>query len=115
MPFIDQSRHQPLLGLACEAKIADLSTGEIAKTPQGVTKWAITTFLGGSGRSETVRVTVPTNDDPGIVPGQPIEFDDLEVFFWSRDGRSGLAYRAAGVRHDRSSSATGATSSGAKS
>ena len=68
--------------------------------------WAVRVLIRevGAGvelaKPELVEVAVPSLRDLAdvLTPFEPIAFDQLKVFPWSMDGRSGLAFSADGCR-----------------
>lgn len=59
-------------------------------------EWVVEVLALDSERGEVIRVTV-TGDQPKVSQGQSVALSDLEAIPWTRDGRSGVAYRAAGI------------------
>lgn len=96
--IVDQSAYTAT-ALAIEPKLVNRQTGEIAKTADGLAKWACAAFLveRESGRGDLVKVTIPSARTPEIQMGAPIQFQNLRVRFWAQNGRSGLAWVADGI------------------
>jgi hypothetical protein len=55
-------------------------------------------FIVEGARSDTAEVSIPSSDPPAFEPLTRVELVDLVAEPWERDGRSGVAYKASGIR-----------------
>lgn len=62
---------------------------------EGEFLYVVTVAVLADGDAEVLKVTV--TGDVSVRPLQEVMFDGLEVVPWSRDGKSGVAYRAKSV------------------
>ncbi len=62
----------------------------------GRPQWVVEVLALDSERGEVIRITV-AGDQPKVSQGQPVRFEDLEAIAWNNNGKSGVAYRAAGI------------------
>jgi hypothetical protein len=79
---------EPRKDFGKDAQKVDRDTGR----PQ----WIVEVLAQDPDRGEVIRVTV-TGDQPKVSRGQPVRFDGLEAIAWNNNGKSGVAYRAAGI------------------
>jgi len=59
-------------------------------------EWVVEVLALDSERGEVIRVTV-TGDQPKVNQGHPVQFSELEAIPWAREGKNGVAYRAASI------------------
>jgi hypothetical protein len=83
--------------MAPEAKVIDMGTGEVRKDR----KTGATVFTVGvvaiRGRDSSVIQIAVVGEPSGVGVGMAVRVVDLEASPWERDGRSGIAWRAASV------------------
>jgi hypothetical protein len=80
-----------------EAKLVDIETGEVKKDRRsGETVWTVG-LVAMRGRDSSVIQVAVVGEPRGLTLGAPMRVVDLEASPWERDGRSGIAWRAAQV------------------
>jgi hypothetical protein len=62
----------------------------------GEVLWRVQLVALGDGEAEIIRVAVP--GDPGVAQGEMVRVEALTAQAWEKDGRSGMAFRAAAIR-----------------
>jgi hypothetical protein len=62
----------------------------------GEVLWRVQLVALGDGEAEIMRVAVP--GDPGVAQGEMVRVEAMTAQAWEKDGRSGMAFRAAAVR-----------------
>lgn len=83
--------------MAPEAKVIDTSTGEVRKDRQtGATVFTVG-VVAIRGRDSSVIQVAVVGEPSGVVVGTAVRLVDLEAVPWERDGRSGVAWRAASI------------------
>jgi hypothetical protein len=80
-----------------EAKLAAVETGEVRKDRRtGQTVWTVG-LCAMRGRDSSVVQVAVVGEPKGLRLGATVRVVDLEATPWERDGRSGIAWRAAAV------------------
>ncbi|HET9655349.1 MAG TPA: hypothetical protein VFP72_08340 [Kineosporiaceae bacterium] len=83
--------------MAPEAKVVDTSTGEVRKDRQtGATVYSVG-VVAIRGRDSSVIQVAVVGEPSGVSVGTAVRVVDLEAVPWERDGRSGVAWRAASI------------------
>lgn len=87
------------VGLGSQPKRLSRETGEIATDREGKPKWVVDVYLTeiGSERSDLVKITVVSMEEPKIVTGQPVRLPGLRATYWEQGTRHGLAWAADAV------------------
>jgi hypothetical protein len=83
--------------MAPEAKVIDMQTGEVRKDRQtGATVFTVG-VVAIRGRDSSVIQVAVVGEPSGVAVGTAVRVVDLEAVPWERDGRSGVAWRAASI------------------
>ena len=94
-----------------EPKVANLDTGEVRKDRDGNTLYVVGVVAMRGRDSSVIQVTVP-GEPKGLGMGTALRLHALEAVPWDREGRSGVAYRAAAVTPLETSADPGAARRG---
>jgi len=62
----------------------------------GLPLWQVQLMALDASGGDVIAVTVA--GDPNVTVGQPVQVDALVALPWSQEGRSGIAFRADGIR-----------------
>src|SRR6516164_7129819 len=101
---VDPSRVSVAFIGAREAPAFNEQTGRTDPTRQradrdGVPLWRCeVVFIVEGSRSDTAEVSIAADKAPDFEPLTRVELVDLVAEPWERDGRSGIAWKASGIR-----------------
>jgi hypothetical protein len=93
-----------LAGFTCTVgpqPYADWESGEARtdrETGLPLYQVGVTVRLSGTREAEVITIQVP-GEPVGLVEDERVRVYDLAVAYWSREGRSGLTYRASAITH----------------
>lgn len=93
-----------LAGFTCTVgpqPYADWESGEARtdrETGLPLYQVGVTVRLAGTREAEVITIQVP-GEPVGLVEDERVKVYDLAVAYWSREGRSGLTYRASAITH----------------
>jgi hypothetical protein len=93
-----------LAGFTCTVgpqPYADWESGEARtdrETGLPLYQVGVTVRLVGTREAEVITIQVP-GEPVGLVEDERVTVYDLAVAYWSREGRSGLTYRASAITH----------------
>jgi len=94
--LIDISRKSFTVGRPFEPKIDDNGVQRLDRKTRAPL-WAAQLVVMDDRGADTIVVTI-AGDPPHLQQGQPVTPSQLVAIPWSRNGREGVAYRAAEVR-----------------